>query len=43
MVWRGVSTGVVGKDAVDLKLAEEGVKEAAKLLLAKFGKVLLGF
>ncbi len=43
MVWRGVSTGVVGKDAVDLKLAEEGVKQAAKLLLAQLGKDLLGF
>jgi hypothetical protein len=43
LVWRGVATGVVGADAVDLKLVEEKLKAAAKLLLEQFGKDLSGF
>ena len=43
LVWRGVATGVVGREAVDLKLAEDRVQTAAKLLLEQFGQDLLGF
>jgi hypothetical protein len=43
LVWRGVASGVVGQDAVDLKLAEEKAKTAAKLLMEQFGKDILGF
>lgn len=43
LVWRGIATGVVGGEAVDLPLAEEKAKEAAKLLLERYGKDVLGF
>ena len=43
LVWRGVATGVVGRSAVDLRLAEEAAKSAAKLLLEQFGRDMLGF
>jgi Domain of unknown function (DUF4136) len=43
LVWRGVATGVVGAQAVDLRLAEEKLKEAARLLLEQFGRDLPGY
>jgi hypothetical protein len=43
LVWRGIASGVIGADEVDLKLAEEQAKRAARLLLEQFGKDLLGF
>ena len=43
LVWRGVATGVVGRSSVDLRLAEDAAKEAAKLLLEQFGRDVLGF
>lgn len=43
LVWRGVATGVVGRSSVDLRLAEEAAKGAAKLLLEQFGRDMLGF
>ena len=43
LVWRGIATGAVGREAVDLKLAEDRVQAAAKLLLEQFGRDLLGF
>ena len=43
LVWRGVATGVVGAEAVDLKLAEEKAKDAARLLLEQFGRDLPGY
>jgi hypothetical protein len=43
LVWRGIATGAVGAEAVDLKLAEEKIKRAAELLLEQFGRDLLGF
>ncbi|MBK8464216.1 MAG: DUF4136 domain-containing protein [Chloracidobacterium sp.] len=38
LVWRGIASGIVGQDAVDLKLTEEKVKRAAKLLMELFAK-----
>ena len=43
LVWRGVATGVVGRSSVDLRLAEEAAKSAAKMLLEQFGRDVLGF
>ena len=43
LVWRGVASGVVGRSSVDLKLAEEAAKTAAKTLLEQFGRDQLGF
>ena len=43
LVWRGVATGVVGRSSVDLRLAEEAAKSAAKSLLEQFGRDQLGF
>jgi hypothetical protein len=43
LVWRGVATGVVGRSSVDLRLAEEAAKGAAKSLLEQFGRDQLGF
>lgn len=43
LVWRGVASGVVGRASVDLRLAEEVVKSAAKSLLEQFGRDQLGF
>lgn len=42
LVWRGIASGPVGAEAVDLKLAEELSKRAAKMLLEQFGRDLLG-
>lgn len=42
LIWRGIVTGSVGTTAVDLKLAEEQVKKAAKLLLERFSNDRLG-
>lgn len=38
LVWRGIASGMVGQDAVDLKLTNEKVKLAAKLLMDRFAK-----
>jgi hypothetical protein len=43
LVWRGVATGRVGGEAIDLHLAEEEVKRAAKSLLEQFGRDALAF
>ncbi|HEV3469668.1 MAG TPA: DUF4136 domain-containing protein [Pyrinomonadaceae bacterium] len=43
LVWRGIATGMVGAEAVDLRLAEEQVERAAELLMEQFGRDLLGF
>ena len=43
LVWRGVATGPVGAEAIDLQLAEEEVKRAAKSLLEQFGRDALAF
>ncbi|MBV9929080.1 MAG: DUF4136 domain-containing protein [Acidobacteria bacterium] len=43
LVWRGVAAGVVGRSSVDLRLAEELAKDAAKMLLEQFGRDQLGF
>lgn len=43
LVWRGMASGMVGEDTVDLKLAEEKAEKAAKLLLEQFRKDLLEF
>lgn len=43
LVWRGVATGAVGREALDLKLAEEEAKAAAKALLEQFGRDVMGF
>lgn len=43
LVWRGVATGPVGGEAIDLQLAEEEVKRAAKSLLEQFGRDALAF
>ena len=43
LVWRGVASGVVGRSSIDLKLAEESAKAAAKMLLEQFGRDQLGF
>ncbi|MEQ1764601.1 MAG: DUF4136 domain-containing protein [Pyrinomonadaceae bacterium] len=42
LVWRGIATGVAGREAVDLKLVEHQVENAAKLLLVQFGKDRIG-
>lgn len=36
LVWRGIAVGVVGLEAVDLKLAEERVKIGAQMLVRRF-------
>ena len=43
LVWRGVASGVVGRASVDLRLAEEVAKSAAKSLMEQFGRDQLGF
>ena len=43
LVWRGVATGAVGRETIDLKLAEEESKRAAKMLLWQFGQDVMGF
>ncbi len=43
LVWRGVATGAVGGASLDLRLAEDEVKRAAKGLLEQFGRDVLGF
>jgi hypothetical protein len=43
LVWRGIATGAVGGGTLDLKLAEEQVKGAAKTLLEQFGRDVMGF
>ena len=42
-VWRGVASGVVGREVVDPKIAEEKIKAATKALLDQFRKDLSGF
>jgi hypothetical protein len=43
LIWRGIASDVVGREEVDLKLAEELVKKAAKLLLEQFNKDLFAY
>jgi hypothetical protein len=43
LVWRGIASGAVGGDAIDLKLTEEKVKDAARLLIRQFGQDCFGF
>ncbi len=43
LVWRGIASGAIGGEAVDLKIAEEKVKEAAKLLIKQFNEDCLVF
>jgi hypothetical protein len=43
LVWRGIATGPVGREALDLQLAEELVKNAAKMLMEQFGRDVLAF
>lgn len=42
LVWRGIATGMAGREAVDLKLVEGQVEKAAKSLLEQFGKDRIG-
>jgi hypothetical protein len=42
LVWRGIATGMVGAEAVDLRLAEEQAERAAESLVEQFGRDLLG-
>lgn len=43
LVWRGVASGIVGREVVDPKLAEEKIKAAARALLDRFRKDCSGF
>lgn len=43
LVWRGMASGVVGREVVDPKVAEDKIKAAARLLLDQFHKDLTGF
>ena len=43
LAWRGVASGIVGRDTVDFDFAEEAIKAATKLLLEQFRKDLSGF
>lgn len=43
LVWRGVAAGIVGRETVDFKVAEEKIKAAGRLLLDQFRKDLNGF
>jgi len=38
LVWRGIVTGLVGRETVDLKQTEEKAKEAARLLMEQFSR-----
>jgi hypothetical protein len=38
LIWRGVASGIVGREAVDFKVAEEKIKAACKSLLEQFRK-----
>lgn len=40
LVWRGVASGLVGRETVDPQVAEEKIKAAARLLLNQFHKDL---
>lgn len=40
LVWRGVASGIVGRETVDPKLAEEKIKAATRMLLNQFHKDL---
>lgn len=43
LVWRGMASGIVGRDMVDFQMAEDKIKVAARLLLEQFHKDLWGF
>lgn len=43
LVWRGVTSGIVGRETVDFKVAEEKIKAACRLLLEQFRKDVNGF
>lgn len=43
LVWRGVASGIIGRETVDFKIAEAEIKAATKSLLEQFRKDLRGF
>ena len=43
LIWRGAASGIVGRDMIDFKVAEEKIKAATRLLLDQFRKDISGF
>ncbi|MEW6209605.1 MAG: DUF4136 domain-containing protein [Acidobacteriota bacterium] len=42
LIWRGVASGIVGRDMVDFKVAEEKIEAASRWLLDLFRKDIRG-
>jgi hypothetical protein len=43
LIWRGVASGIVGRETVDFSVAEEQLKAATRLLFEQFRKDVSGF